>query len=134
MDNQERQFMPHVSAEDRLKIMNDNFDRISEDYTKILTEEELTGYRKELDGLVTEIDIMEDELKAYTKPKKDEIKQKKSTRKKLSEITRFGQEDLTAELFIMKDFTQGMAYLRDDNGMLVKVRPLTTGERQGNLY
>jgi hypothetical protein len=134
MQEQDKQFMPDATPEERLHRMRDNFDTIKETYTKILTETELTETRKVLDDLVNEIDMKEDDLKSYVKPRKDEIKQKKSERKKLSEITRYGQQDITSELFIMKDYHQKMAYLRDDLGILVKVRPLTSDELQGGLF
>lgn len=134
MKQQEEQFMPEADPIDRLRVMNDNFDRINETYTKILTEPELTDMRAELDKLVIDIDSKEDDLTAYVKPRKDEIKTLKVSRRRLSETTKYGQQEVTNELFIMKDFHQGMAYLRDDNGMLVKVRPLTSEEKQGNMF
>jgi|GEM_PF-2815990 len=99
----EKQFMPNATPEERLQLMKDNFDTVVETYTKILTDDELTAVRKDLDELVNEIDQKEEELADYVRPKKDEIKQRKAQRKKLSEITRFGQQEIKTELFIMKD-------------------------------
>lgn len=128
-------FMPDVTPQERLRIMQENAAKVEEKtYQKVLSPDELAARREDLADNCIKLNQFEDELKEV----KDEFKLKmdplKALNKTLLTEIKTKQSSIEGTLYHIPNHEGGMMETFDSEGLLVESRRLRPEEKQGNVF
>ena len=129
-----KQFMPDVSARERLNILEQNADGVEETtYQKPLTEEAMVEKKDVLTKNSIDLYDLDEQKKDAVKVFKEKIDPLRKINNKLLSEIRTGQETVTGKIFHLANFDDGMMETYDAEGFLIGSRRLKPNEKQGNL-
>lgn len=124
-------FMPELSQQERLRIMQETADHIEEgEYFKSLSQEELDASREQFLDNDEKIFNLEEELAATREKVKGEIKPLKTKNAILRTEIKTRKRKVDGKLFMFSDPEAGMMDSYDEMGELVSSRRLAPEERQ----
>jgi len=129
-----KQFMPELSAKDRMIVLQQNADKAeNKTYQKPLTDEEKTARRLELTENSIELFDLREKKKEASKVFKIQIDPLEKANTKLLTEIRTGQASVEGIIFHMANHEDGMMEFYDGEGYLIESRRLLPAEKQGNL-
>lgn len=128
-------FMPEVSQETRLQLLQQNADHIEETtYFKPLTPDELDLRRELLTDNAIKLSEYEDEKKEIMNDFKTKMDPLAKQNKKLLTEVKTRQAEISGVLYLMANHDDGMMETYDANGELVSSRRLRPEEKQKNIF
>lgn len=126
-----KKYLPDESSEERLRIMQENADRIEETtYFRDLLPEELEKKREQFVDNSIKISQLEDELDTYKEKYKGQIKPIKSENVILQDEIKTRKAGVKGTLYHMANHPEGMMETYDENGDLITMRRLTPDEKR----
>lgn len=127
-------FMPELTPEERLRILQTNADKVeTTTYDKELTEEELIAKREEFVDNSIIVSKLEDELAEKKKEFKNKIEPVKLINRGLQQEIKTKKKEVKGLLFQMADQVNSMMEVYDESGELVSSRRLRPDEKQTRL-
>lgn len=129
----EKQFMPELSLEDRLRVLRDNHDRKTETYYKRLSQEEIDGRQHELAINSIKKFKLDEELKSVKEGFKAQTEPLVDRNKELMREIDTGHAEVKGELFFVPDYDEKVMITYDANGDFVSSRRLRPEEQQQKL-
>ena len=129
-----RFFMPELSKNERLSILQNNADKIEQTtYLKPLTEEELNERREMLTDNCIKLGDLEEEKAEMVADFKAKIDPLKAVNKDLLWELRVKQAKVDGTLYHMANHDESMMETYDQNGELVATRRLRPDEKQTRI-
>lgn len=127
-------FMPELTPEERLRILQTNADKVeTTTYDKELTEDELIAKREEFVDNSIVVSKLEDELAEKKKEFKNKIEPVKLVNRALQQEIKTKKKEVKGLLFQMADHVNSMMEVYDEGGELVSSRRLRPDEKQTRL-
>ena len=128
-------FMPDLSDNARIQIMQQNASKIEETtYLKALTPDELDIKRESLTDNAIALNDFQEEMRKAMSGFKSKMKPLADANKELLRQIKTRQEEIEGTLYYMADYDNGIMECYNDQGEFISSRRLRPDEKQGNLY
>jgi len=129
------QFMPELTPDERLMVMQENSVKVEETtYQKILTEDELAIRHEELASNYIKLSSIDDEKKSVMADFKLRITPLAEANKTLLSEIKTKQTTVDGTLYHMANYEDGFMETYDHEGMLISTRRLRPEEKQTNIF
>ena len=129
------QFMPELSSNDRLRLLQENAAKTTDGiYQKPLTPEQLDANREKLSDNLIQLSQWEDELSAIKDEYKTKMKPSKEENALLLGEIKTKQKSIVGVLYHVPNFEEKMMEVYDEEGELIESRRLRPDEQQGRLF
>lgn len=130
-----KQFMPELTAKERLMIMQENSAKVEKTtYQKPLSAEDLAARREDHADNCILLSYIEDEFKEVKDEFKDKMDPLKTKNKTLLTEIKTKQSTVDGTLYHLANHDEGMMETYDSEGFLVESRRLRPEEKQGNIF
>jgi len=130
-----KQFMPELTAKERLMIMQENAAKVEQTtYQKALTTDELADRREDLADNCIKLNKLEDELKEVKDDFKLQMDPLKVTNKTLLTEIKTKQTTIDGTLYHLANHEDSMMETYDNDGFLIGSRRLRPEEKQANMF
>lgn len=130
----EQTIFQNVLPDRREQMLRDNAVSVEKKtFVRHLTPEEVIKLHAEFSQKAVELNIAEDDLKAYRENHKAVVKPLKSEMSMLMKSIRSNSEELTEDVFLLSDMESQMMGYYNKLGELVYSRPLLASERQFSI-
>jgi hypothetical protein len=129
----DKQFMPELSLEDRLRVLRDNHKSEQTNYFKQLTQQEMDVRRELLAENSIKYFKLGEELKGIKSDFKERMDPLSRSNTQILHELDTGQAEIEGELFYVPDYEDSMMGVYDANGDLVSSRRLRPEEKQPRL-
>jgi hypothetical protein len=136
----QKQFMPELKPEDRIRVLRDNHKSEKGKYFVQLSQEDMDLRREQLaDNSIKYFELSE-ELKKKKAEFKEQMEPLTRDNQQIMQELKTGQAENDGELFFVpnyeprKDFPKGSMEIYDDKGYLISERRLQPGEQQDRLH
>jgi hypothetical protein len=104
---------------------------VPEKIKEIIPDHELAKKAQRVAHLHREVQMIEDDIKAYKKTRMVELDSKQAQALELLEKIRLGYEYVSIECFVVRDYEESEVYfIRTDTCELIRQRPMNSDEKQ----
>lgn len=128
MENQLFKEYPAIQRIEHLEANAESFDTMT--YSKQLSQEEIEKIRAEFTQLAIEISVKEDEFKDVKDEFKASMKPMKDQYKGSMKMLKSRSVDVKERVYVMKDFSEKMVGIYNNQGELISSRRMTADEGQ----
>lgn len=130
-----KQFMPDVSAKERIIIMQENAARVEQtSYQRALSQDELAARREDLADNCIKLNQFEDDLKDVKDSYKIKMDPLKASNKTLLVEIKTKQTKVDGILYHMANYDDGLMETYDSEGYIIGSRRLRPDEKQGIIF
>lgn len=131
----EQSLFQGVSPQERKEYLVHNCYKVVENhnYTRKLTEQELTDAKDTLVDISITMDAEDEKIKSIKKEFADRKKENMEIKKDVLSQIRFEAVSQTGTVYLIDDQDSGMMGIYNEEGLLVDTRPLQRNERQTSI-